>query len=252
MAIRIRDVNFGYGEKLVLRNISLQIPEGKFTVIIGKNGSGKSTLLKLMGGLLDPRRGFIEILRRDLKTLSIRARARLIGFLSQIHQPVFPFLVEDVVLTGRASYVFSVPDTLDRQEARNAMSLLGITELGKRHYNELSSGERQLVMVARVLAQKPKVILLDEPTSHLDLPNQARLLKIVKDLVISGLTVVAVLHDPSMAFLYGDNFVFLKHGEIRRPVDERDPYDSEMLSDVYETKVEVAHGDGKRWIVPAL
>ena len=250
MAINIKDLSFGYSEKPVLRNVVLQIPEGKFTVIIGKNGSGKSTLLKLVAGILTPQTGSIQVLGNDLRSLSISATARLIGFLGQVHQPVFPFIVEDVVLTGRASYVFSMPDKVDLQEARNAITMMGIEGLSKRRYNELSSGERQLVMIARVLAQKPKVLLLDEPTSHLDLPNQVKLLNILKVLVSNGLTVIAVLHDPSVAFMYGDSFIFLKHGEIKKPLDERSPYDAAMLSDIYDMNITIASADGKKWIIP--
>ena len=218
MGIDIKNLTFGYCGQPVLENVSIRIPEGKLTVIIGKNGSGKSTLLKLIAGMYAPQRGSIEVLGKDLKSLSISERARLIGFLTQSHYPVFPFTVEDVVLTGRASYVFSTPREIDRLESRRAISQMGIEELRTRPYSELSAGEQQLVMIARVLAQKAKVLLLDEPTSHLDLPNQVRLLNIVKDLVASGLTVVLVIHDPNMGFMYGDDFIFMKNGIILKPV----------------------------------
>jgi iron complex transport system ATP-binding protein len=252
MGININNLTFGYSGQPVLENVSIRIPEGKLTVIIGKNGSGKSTLLKLIAGMFDPQRGSIEVLGKDLKSLSISERARLIGFLTQSHYPIFPFTVEDVVLTGRASYVFSTPREIDRMESRRAILQMGIEELRTRPYSELSAGEQQLVMIARVLAQKARILLLDEPTSHLDLPNQVRLLNIVKSLVSSGLTVVLVIHDPNMGFIYGDNFIFLRKGNILRPSDENEPYDRKMLIDVFGIDIKSANAHGKRWIMPDI
>ena len=119
------------------------------------------------------------------------------------------------MLTGRAAYVFSLPGRRDREKADQAIAEVGIEALRDRPYTELSGGERQLVMIARVLAQEPRVILLDEPLSHLDLANQVRFLRLVKKLTAGGLTVLAVLHDPNLAFLSGDHFVFLKDGRVR-------------------------------------
>lgn len=250
MGIEIKNLTFGYDGHPVFENVNIRIPEGKLTVIVGKNGSGKSTLLKLIAGMYHPQEGSIEVFGRNLKRLSISERARFIGFLTQSHSPVFPFSVEDVVLTGRASYVFSMPGENDRRECKRALSQMGIEELRTRPYTDLSAGEQQLVMIARVLAQKSRVFLLDEPTSHLDLPNQVRLLKMVKGLVASGLTIVLVIHDPNMGFMYGDNFIFLRNGKIIKPVDEKEPYDSQVLTDVFGMKMKVESGDGKKWIIP--
>jgi iron complex transport system ATP-binding protein len=252
MEININNLTFGYRGHSIFNNVSMIIPEGKLTVIIGKNGSGKSTLLKLIAGIYAPQGGSIKVLGKDLNNLSISEKARLVGFLGQSHYPVFPFSVEDVVLTGRASYIFSTPREIDRADTWNAISQMGIEDLRTRPYSELSAGEQQLVMVARVLAQQPKVLLLDEPTSHLDLPNQVRLLNIVKDLVASGLTVVLVIHDPNMGFMYGDDFIFMKNGSILQASEEKEPYDSKLLSDVFGIEIKIASSEGNRWIIPSL
>jgi iron complex transport system ATP-binding protein len=239
MGVTIQNLSFGYSGQPVLREVNLEIREGVFTVILGKNGSGKSTLLKLIAGMLIPEEGRIEVMGKDVDALPMSERAKLLGYLSQFHQPVFPFTVEEVVLTGRASYVFSLPKPLDREIALEAIRRVGIENLRKRFYNELSGGERQLVMIARVLAQEPKVILLDEPVSHLDLANQTKFLRLIKNLVAGGITVLAVLHDPNVAFSYGEEFLFAYGGTVRRPVKGTNPWDPAVLSEVYGTPIKV-------------
>jgi iron complex transport system ATP-binding protein len=223
MAIIVKDLSFGYGEKNVLDHLDFRVPPGKFTAVLGKNGSGKSTLLRLISGFIKPRSGSIEVFGTDMNRLSISERAKKIGFLPQSHYPVFPFTVEEVVLTGRAAYIFSTPTNKDREKAENAIRRIGIEDLRKRPYTELSGGERQLVLIARVLAQEPKIMLLDEPLSSF----------------ASGLTVVAVLHDPNVAFRYGDHFIFLKNGVIREPEEMNGVLNSQVLTDVYGIKIEM-------------
>jgi iron complex transport system ATP-binding protein len=239
MAIIVKDLSFGYGVNTILHHLDFRIPPGKFTAVLGKNGSGKSTLLRLIAGFIKPKSGSIEVFGTDVNRLTIAERAKQIGFLPQSHYPVFPFTVEEVVLTGRAAYIFSTPTNKDREKAENAIRRVGIEDLRKRPYTELSGGERQLVLIARVLAQEPKIMLLDEPLSSLDLSNQAKMLNLLKGLVASGLTVVAVLHDPNVAFRYGDHFVFLKNGAIREPEEMNGVLNSQVLTDVYGVKIEM-------------
>ena len=250
MAIQVQQVSFTYDGVAVLRDVSLRVKAGEFTVLLGKNGSGKSTLLKVMAGLLPFKIGTVEILGKDLNSLSLSERGRLIGFLPQFHNPVFPFPVREVVLTGRAAYVFSQPGRRDREKADQAIAEVGIEELRERPYTELSGGERQLVMIARVLAQEPRVILLDEPLSHLDLADQARFLSLVKKLTAGGLTVLAVLHDPNLAFLSGDHFVFLKDGKVRKTAETESPWEAALLSEVYGTPLETLPFRDRALVVP--
>jgi iron complex transport system ATP-binding protein len=249
-AIHVQQVRFAYDHRTVLEDVSLQVPAEEFTVLLGRNGSGKSTLLRLLAGLLPLQEGAIEILGRDLGRLSLAERGRLIGFLPQFHNPVFPFTVKEVVLTGRAAYVFSVPGKKDRENADQAIAEVGLDPLRDRPYTELSGGERQLVMIARVLAQEPRVILLDEPLSHLDLANQARFLSLVKNLTARGLTVLAVLHDPNLAFLSGDHFVFLKDGKVREMTGNERPWEAALLSEVYGTPIETFPFRDRALVVP--
>ena len=250
MAIRVQQVSFAYDGRTVLNDVSLQVPAGGFTVMLGKNGSGKSTLLKMIAGLLPYKRGHIEILGKDLNSLSLSERGKLIGFLPQFHNPVFPFTVREVVLTGRAAYVFSQPGRRDREKTDQAIAEVGIEELRDRPYTELSGGERQLVMIARVLAQEPRVILLDEPLTHLDLANQVRFLGLVKKLTAGGLTVLAVLHDPNLAFLSGDHFIFLKNGKVRKTAETESPWEAALLSEVYGTPIETIPFRSRSLVIP--
>jgi len=248
MGVIIRDLWFSYPGQPVLREVNLDIREGVFTVILGRNGSGKSTLLKLIAGMLMPEQGRIEVMGKNVEKLSMSERAKLVGYLSQFHQPVFPFTAEEVVLTGRASYVFSLPKPKDREIALEAIGKVGIEDLRKRHYNELSGGERQLVMIARVLAQEPKIILLDEPVSHLDLANQTKFLVLIKKLVTAGMTILSVLHDPTLAFRFGDEFLFAKDGYIQKAREGAVPWESFILSEVYGIPIKVTEAGGQRFV----
>jgi iron complex transport system ATP-binding protein len=249
-AIEVKDLSFAYEGRPILDQVSLEIPEGQFTVLLGKNGSGKSTLMRILAGLLDFERGEVQIMGEEIRSFSSRGRARVLGYLPQHHRPVFPFSVEEVVLTGRASYVTWVPKPEDVALGIEALERVGIIHLRERPYTELSGGEQQLVRIARVLAQQPRLILLDEPSSHLDFLNQAHLLQLIRELVDADLTVLAVLHDPNSAFLYGDHFVFLKDGSVERlPAAER-PWDRDFLERIYDTEMDsIPYGD-RAFVVP--
>ncbi len=233
IAIRIENVAFRYDGRTVLDDVSLEVPAGSFSVLLGRNGSGKSTLLRIMAEITHCRKGRVEYFGEDGHRMSARRRAGIVGYLPQQHRSVFPFAVEDVVLTGRASHVALVPGEKDRIAVREALERVGMLHLRDRAYTELSGGEQQMVMIARVLAQESRIVLLDEPTSHLDFINQARLLALLRSLVARDLTVVAVLHDPNLAFLYGDHFLFLKDGRALAADDGLNPWDMDFLKSLY-------------------
>ena len=249
-AISVEGVWFDYDERPVLRDVSCTIPAGKFTVMLGKNGSGKSTLLRILTGVMGCDRGSVRVMGQDIDGLSSSQRAHIIGFLPQHHRSVFPFAVKDVVLTGRASYVTFVPGREDEERALQALERVGMIHLKDRAFTELSGGEQQLVRVARVLAQDPSLIMLDEPTSHLDFVNQARLLGLVRELVDTDLTVLAVLHDPNSAFLYGDEFIFLKDGQIQPLAAGEKPWDRSVIARVYDTELHTVPYGERAIVIP--
>jgi iron complex transport system ATP-binding protein len=251
-AIRVTGLSFAYSGFAVLQDVNVEIETGKLTFILGRNGSGKSTFLRILAGLLPIQKGIATVLGVDSKSLSYTERARIMGFLNQQHKPVFPFSVEDVVLTGRAGFVKFIPDKSDRLAAASAMDKAGILHLKARKYTELSGGEQQLVMMARVLAQEPKILLLDEPTSHLDFCNQSNLLALLKKLSSEGLTVVAVLHDPNLAFIYGDDFLFAKDKQIIRSGDSKNAWDLAFLKTIYQGNLQTVPYSGRALLIPDL
>jgi iron complex transport system ATP-binding protein len=252
MAMHAENISFSYGRQQVLDDVSLSISDRSFVVLLGKNGSGKSTLLRILSGILPCQTGKVSIDGQDLKKLSPKERSMIIGFLPQNFRMAFSFSVEDVVMTGRAAHIAFRPGKLDRKMVWEAMERTGILHLQKRVFTEISGGEQQLVRIARVLSQAPKRILLDEPTTHLDLFNQARVLSLLKDLADSGLTVVAVLHDPNAAFVYGDDFVFLKDGNRYRNEGHQQPWDESVLRHVYDIPLECVPYNGRALVAPAL
>ncbi|MBN2174617.1 MAG: ABC transporter ATP-binding protein [Bacteroidales bacterium] len=246
--IEVKNLDFSWKDQPVLSDISFELIAGSFTVMMGRNGSGKSTLMRIMGGLLPYDKGWLKVNGKELNHLKARERARYIGFMAQKHQGVFPFSVQEVVLTGRAAHVVYKPSVSDQGIALEALHLTGIAHLKDRIYTELSGGEQQLVMIARVLAQEPGIILLDEPISHLDYNNQIRILKLCKQLVKRGLTVLAVIHDPNMAFSFGDQFLFVLNRKVHSlTLDEAT--ENGILNEIFENNLNQVSIDGRPFFI---
>ena len=212
--IEIRAAAFRYGAREVFSGIDLDVFRGELLSILGPNGCGKSTLLRCIGGALTLQAGTVRLGQTDIATLDAAARARRIGFLFQNHIPSFPFPVLDVVSMGRAPHLglFGVPSAKDIVLAERALDRVGVLHLKDRPYTEVSGGERQLVLLARTLAQQPDVILLDEPTSHLDLKNQVGSLRAIGELAAQGVTMIMTTHDPNHALQFGGRVVMMKPG----------------------------------------
>jgi len=251
MAITVRHLTFGYGPAGVLNDVSLDLPKGRFAALLGKNGSGKSTLLKHLAGFLPSGPGRVRVMGADICALSFQERAKRIGFLPQGHSPVFPFRAEDVVLTGRAASVRVTPGRRDLAKAQAALARVGIAHLAERPYSELSGGECQLVMIARVLAQDPMVLLLDEPLAHLDIANQVKVMRLFKEMTASGLTVLIVLHDPNLALLFADDIALIKEGRILHYGPAGDLRDKALYEAVYDLKLASVPLGERFFLVPA-
>jgi iron complex transport system ATP-binding protein len=239
--IEIRGAGFSYGEQAVFGGVDLDVYPGEVLTILGPNGCGKSTLLRCIGGALTLKQGTVRFEHVDLSTLDARARARRIALLFQDHTPSFPFPALDVVSMGRTPYMsaFGVPSAQDIAIAEEALEQVGMGHLRKRQYTELSGGERQLVLLARTLAQQPAVILLDEPTAHLDLKNQVRSLQQIGALAKRGVTMVMTTHDPNQAFLFPGRAALMRAGGSLAVGPPSDVITDESLSAAYGIGVAV-------------
>ena len=208
----VKNISFRYDDEEIFSDISFSVDKGDVLCILGPNGTGKTTLIKCLNGLHDIDSGEILINGKNIRELSFRQISKHIGYIPQSHIPSFPFKVFDVVLMGRAPYLnlTDSPREEDEKIALNALKTLGIEDLKDKEYTNLSGGERQLVFLARVLCQKPDILILDEPTSHLDFGNQIKLLEIIDNLSRTGLSIIMSSHFPDHAFLSSNKVAILK------------------------------------------
>ena len=215
MILSGHDLTIGYAERTVGSHLDVKLATGEVLALLGPNGGGKTTLLKTLLGILAPLAGEVAIAGRTLASLSIRERAREIAYVPQVHTPSFAFTVETVVLMGRTAHgsLFSRPSAKDRAVAAQALDQFGIAPLAQRPYTMISGGERQLVLLARALAQEPQFIVLDEPTASLDFGNQGKVMREIRALAGSGHGVLFTTHDPNHALRAADRAFLLRDGE---------------------------------------
>jgi len=232
-----RDVRFSYGGGApAVRGISLRIADGSMTAIIGANGSGKSTLIRLLTGLLAPQSGAVQLEGKLLGQWEPRARARRIAYVPQTMLLAFPFPAIDVVLSGRTPHVgsFRLESAADRVKALEALDTVGAAHLAERYVTALSGGERQMVMLARALAQEPRLLLLDEPSAALDLKHRAALIRtLVRLRAERGLSVVMVTHDLQLTSTAFDRILALRCGEIAAEGAPAEVLERERLIEIY-------------------
>ncbi len=235
-------VRFGYRGHPVFEGLSLSIVPGEMTALIGPNGSGKTTLLKLLSGALRPASGEVRVEGRPLARLSPGARARLIGVVPQETSLVFDFTVMETVLMGRTAYLglLGVEGREDLVAASAAMHRTGTLPFAGRLLSQLSGGERQLVLIARALAQQPRMLLLDEPTVFLDIRHRLEIHDLLARLNIEeGLTILTASHDINLAARYCRRIVLLKEGRVRADGPPAEVFRAEVLSEIYDTPLMV-------------
>ena len=245
----------GYGEKLVLRDVSFQITKGEYVALIGSNGTGKSTLIKCVSGLLPLEGGEVQICGKDLRRLKARERARMVAVVPQSYYVDYGFTVEDIVMMGRNPYIDlrHRESKEDREIAEHAMELTKTTQFRDRLYNELSGGERQRVILARAITQQPQIILLDEPTSALDLHHQIEVMELIRDLnEKEQITVMAVLHDINLASRFCSRIVILKDGKVKADGTPQEVINRDEMEALYDMKLFVKNNPllGKPEIIP--
>ena len=208
LAVQVKNASFSYGKKQVFHDISFNVKKGEVFCIIGPNGCGKTTLLDCILGLLKINTGEILVGKVNIKKTKPQELAERVAYVPQTHERRFPYKVEDIVLMGRASKtkIFSSPNSEDKEIAKKAMEKVGILELADSPYTQISGGQCQLVMIARALAQESEIIIMDEPTAHLDFKNELILLETVVNLVReNNITVIMATHFPNHAYYFETN-----------------------------------------------
>lgn len=235
IAIHFENLHFSYDETEILHGVSADLPAGDIYALFGPNGSGKTTLLKCLAGLMKPQKGGIAICGQAMCKAKPREVSRLLSYVPQEHQLSFPFSVREIVLIGRTPHLGGVrgPKAEDVQMAEAAITQVGISELSERPYTQLSGGQRQLVMIARALAQDTPVVILDEPTSALDFKNQIHIWKMLSMLKEQGKTVIVCTHDPNHVLWFCDTVLVLCQGRLLRQGPVREVMVNELLNQLY-------------------
>ncbi|MCL4182167.1 MAG: ABC transporter ATP-binding protein [Burkholderiaceae bacterium] len=238
--LRARSLAFGHHGRPLGDPVSLEIGAGEVLCLLGPNGCGKTTLFRTVLGLVPALGGSVEIAGRDLVRVSRMELARCVAYVPQAHAGVFAYAVEDVVLMGRAARLgpFSMPSRADRAIALDALQRLGVAHLRLRAYTEISGGERQLVLIARALAQQAPLVVMDEPTASLDFGNQSRVLREIATLRDRGMAVFLSTHQPEHALRIADRVALMKAGCLLAQGPARSVMSAEALAALYGLDIE--------------
>ncbi len=242
LQVETRDLHFGYGAGRLFEGLSLSTRPGELVGLIGANGSGKTTLLRLLSGVLRPQSGTVRVGGRPVASIPPRERARMIGVVPQESRLTFDFSALEIVLMGRTAHagLLGIETAADREAVRRAMERTGTLSFASRFIGRLSGGERQLVFVARALAQEPGLLLLDEPTAFLDIRHRLQIYGILRELnAAEGLTILITSHDINLAARFCPRLVLLKGGRIVAEGATGDVFREEILAEVYETPLRV-------------
>jgi len=254
MKIALDQLSFAYNGVPTLNDINLEVNGGEVLAVVGPNGSGKTTLLKLVSGLLKPKSGAVYLDGAKLESLSPRELARKLGALEQEHQTEFEFTARELVSWGRIPHSsrFQKINVEDEEAVDNALQVTGLTGLSLRSINELSGGERQRVFLAMALAQEPEILLLDEPTAHLDMRYQIEILDLVRKLATCGLAVIVAIHDLNLAARVADRMAFLNSGSLEAHGPPDQLLCSDLIERIWGLKTRVLRDAEGIWILPSV
>lgn len=244
MSLAVSGLTFAYGDKTILDQLQFSLPGGQVLGLLGPNGAGKTTLLKAIGGL-HRAEGSCRLEGEDLWRLTPAQRARRVAYVPQSAPAALPAQVLEVVLMGRMPYVRFTPTRADKEAAAAILERLGLAGLAFRYMGQLSGGERQRVLIARAIAQQPRLLLLDEPTSSLDLKNQLQTMELVRALARGeGITAVLSIHDINLAAMYCDRFLLLQGGRCVAFGEPGQVLTEENLRAVYGVRAEMHRLNG--------
>jgi iron complex transport system ATP-binding protein len=249
--LSIKNLNFGYHNKRILKDFFMNVNDGQIVSIVGPNGSGKSTLIKCIDRILIPSTGDVTVDRCNTGKMGRLEIAKKIAYVPQSALRVFPNTVFDVVLMGRRPYLSWKGDRSDEEKVWEVLRLLGIEELAMNYFTELSGGQQQKVLIARALAQETELILLDEPTSNLDVWHQIDVMEILRSLVKKQrLTALIAIHDLNMAARYSDRIMMMKKGRIIANGTPQDVMTGGNLETVYGIKANVKFTEDIPFVIP--
>lgn len=248
IAIKISDVHLAFGKNRVLRGVSGQIKKGSIVTFLGRNGCGKSTLLKIVTGNLKPDVGRVEVAEKALSSFHTNEMARQVAFLPQVHEIPKDMTAEELVSCGRYPYQhwWTGVSTHDRDVIRSAMQRTNTLHLKDRLAANLSGGERQRIWIAMALAQEPKILIFDEPTTYLDICHQLEVLELVSKLNREeNITIIMVLHDINQAVRYSSEIFVLENGIIERQGTPIDVMTHDAIADIFEVDADVEMRRGR-------
>jgi iron complex transport system ATP-binding protein len=241
--LSVNELSFFYHpDRVILKDISFELNNRDILCLLGPNGTGKTTLLRCILSLNKMKSGRVLINGKDLTTASAKKRAELMAYVPQATTVTFPYSAEEIVLMGRVSHLAlgGRPSKKDRKIAEEAMERLGIAHMCSYQFNEMSGGEKQMVLLARALAQQAKILIMDEPTANLDYCNQVKMLQVIKALATQGYSILMTSHFPDHAFLACSKTVLMRDGVIMAQGCPEDIVTTENLTKLYATPVCVA------------
>jgi iron complex transport system ATP-binding protein len=253
--LEAHELNAAFGQRAVLREVSLSVPAGQLWVVLGPNGAGKSTLLRTLLGLHPPAAGRIDVLGRPIDEWPRRELARVVAWVPQVFEPAFGFTGLEVVAMGRSPHLgwWGLPSGTDLARARASMEELGIAPLAARPATAMSGGEGRLLLLARAFVQEPRLLLLDEPTAFLDLRHQVETLRALRLRTARGLGAVAVLHDVNLAAAFADRVLLLREGRVLATGSPREVLTAAILERLYGVAMtEVTGEHGQPLFAPRL
>ena len=241
MTLEIKDLNFSYKDHKVLNGLDLKISDGEMVALLGKNGAGKTTLMRLIPAFLKCTEGSISIDGTPVKDIGIRQRAAYMAYIPQIARSAFPYPVRTSILMGASSRLsmFQNPGKRDEQKVEQIIELLNLQHIADRNMENISGGERQLVLIARALMQDARLLILDEPTSFLDYSNQLLVLERIGDLVKNGDSCIYSTPNPDLALGHSSRVIVMSDGRISYDGKPESLIGTDVLSNVYGRNIEV-------------
>ncbi len=246
MTLDVRNLEFSYRDHLVLKGLGLKIGDGEMVSLLGRNGAGKTTLLRLIPSFLKADRGSIEIDGRPVSEMKLRERAHYMAYIPQITRSTFPYSVRTSILMGSSNKLslFQTPGAKEEARVEEVIDLLKIRHIADRNMENISGGERQLVLIARALMQDARLLILDEPTSFLDYSNQLLVLEKIEELLERGYSCIYSTHNPDLALMHSTRVVVMSEGSIVYDDNPKGLLGSDVLSRVYGRRIEVIRTDG--------